>query len=183
MGWVFKTYTSKETIYEKELLERDCEVCHEKTQFVHPLCLKCLEKHKHLVIKNSPIHGYGLFTLKKFYKEDYIAPYLGSIVTAFDLDDIYLYSHGYTGIYATDYYNLFIDASIYRGPGSYVNHSEKPNAYLIAHPDPTIGIIVKATKTIRPGEEILVDYGKEYFLPKKSLKFTTYFKSDGELET
>jgi uncharacterized protein len=103
-----------------------------------------------LLVKKSSLHGYGVFaqkTIKKGEKieECYIIISRGGDKT---LEDFYFDAKG--------------KCAVFTGFGSIYNHAEEPNA------DYTINIknrvaTIKASKTIRKGEEIFVSYGDEWF--------------------
>jgi SET domain-containing protein len=53
-----------------------------------------------------------------------------------------------------------IDGSSRRNLARYANHACRPNAEAILYKG---GIVIRALKTIQPGDEITYDYGSEYF--------------------
>jgi SET domain-containing protein len=98
--------------------------------------------------------GLGMFATGSFKKGDFIAEYWGRKLRDAEAD-------------ATNSKYLFelnsrwtIDGTTRRNKARYINHSCRPNA------DPDVGrgrIIIRAKKTIHPGEEITYNYGKNYF--------------------
>lgn len=105
-----------------------------------------------LVVKRTAT-GLGLFTLKPISGDKRIVEYIGSIITTeqanksrskylFELDD-----------------QLAIDGSARSNIARYINHSCKPNAQGF-----TAGkrIWIWSLRNIKAGEEITIDYGKQY---------------------
>jgi uncharacterized protein len=97
--------------------------------------------------------GLGMFATSTFKKGDFIAEYWGRKLTDDQAD-------------RTNSKYLFelnsrwtVDGGTRANKARYINHSCKPNA------DPDVGrrIIIRAKKTIHPGEEITYNYGKNYF--------------------
>ena len=54
--------------------------------------------------------------------------------------------------------NKFIDGKVTANIARYINHSCKPNAEARG----LKRLFIRATKTIKPGGEIFIDYGSEY---------------------
>ena len=98
--------------------------------------------------------GLGLFALEPIRKGEFIAEYWGKLVRWNDVDNL-------QGKYLFDLNKRWaIDGSDRRNTARYINHSCKPNAdpYEVKRK-----IKIYARRTIRPGEEITYNYGKEYF--------------------
>lgn len=103
-----------------------------------------------LIVKKSPMHGYGVFAGKTIKKGEKIEECYIIISKGGDkvLDDFYFDAKG--------------KYAVFTGYGSIYNHSDDPNA------DYTINIkkrkaTIKAVKPIRKGEEIFITYGEEWF--------------------
>ena len=98
--------------------------------------------------------GLGMFAEELIRKGDFIIEYQGPLVHNDDIDSVankYLFELNS---------RWTIDGSDRRNTARYINHSCKPNAA----PYDVKGLMkIYAEKTIRPGEEITYDYGKEYF--------------------
>lgn len=98
--------------------------------------------------------GLGLFATRKFKKGERIIEYVGRIITN---------SESYTS--RSKY--LFevngrktIDGSCRTNIARYINHSCKPNC----EPEIVRGrIFIDAIRNIKEGEELVYDYGEEYF--------------------
>jgi hypothetical protein len=114
----------------------------------------------------------GLFAREDIPKHTKITPYAGELV--------FIHHEDVSGSEATHMVGLFtVDHTSQRGAqrlvikgyknprdgyglGSFVNHSETPNAKLVKNDHP-IRAYIKATRLIRRGEEILISYGQHYF--------------------
>lgn len=100
------------------------------------------------------IAGLGLFALENIPKDTLIVEYTGEVISNDEAD-----RRG--GKYLFEINSKWtIDGKSRTNTARYVNHSCRPNAE-----SDTIGKKVKyfAKRTIKAGEEITVDYGKEYF--------------------
>jgi SET domain-containing protein len=101
-----------------------------------------------LAIRESKIHGYGVFACKKFKKEQYIATIIGSQVTYKS------YFKGQSNRYSNW---IGIGKDTWIDPVDefqYVNHSSNPNAGIKG----TRILKVYALRDIELGEEITIDY-------------------------
>ncbi len=117
---------------------------------------------KDFIVKPSliPGIGMGLFTKQTLYKGDTVGYYMGRIITDEDAE---------SPKYIDSKYLLWIckDWWIY-GEGKesnytrYINHSDKPNAELVTSVRWKTARF-KVLKTIKEGEEIFFDYGKDYW--------------------
>lgn len=140
-----------------------------------PLCWQHLltsKNDKHgMKIKHSAISGLGLFAWSKngghdvVYKAgDTITTYDGERLTQAELDQRY---GDDTAPYAFGTGNGIIDAACKRGAGSVANgarHGVRPNARYASRMEGGVRIVrVKATKTIKHGQEIVCDYRKDYW--------------------
>lgn len=103
-----------------------------------------------LVVKKSPLHGYGVFAEKTIKKGELI-------------EECYIIlSRGGDKVLQDFYFDADGKSALFTGFGSIYNHSDDPNA------DYKINIknrlaTLKAARTIRKGEEIFVSYGEEWF--------------------
>lgn len=98
--------------------------------------------------------GLGLFATKSIPAKNRIIEYKGRLIP----DEIALKSRGR---YLFDLENGYsIDGSSRSNLARYINHSCKPNAYAIIEDE---RIWIWSKRTIEAGEEITIDYGKEYF--------------------
>lgn len=134
-----------------------------------PFCWQHLRSRKHLIIKDSPLQGKGLFAWAPgnddsivFRKGDPIISYDGEQTS--EVQKHQRYGHA-TAPYALQRStHLFIDGACKRGAGSFVNGSKNgitPNARFTSSSATTMGI--RATKNIRNGTEIIASYGPRYW--------------------
>lgn len=144
-----------------------------------PYCWMHLRSQLHLRIKASSVAsaGKGLFAEDPraapnaivFRPNDIIVVYGGERVTRAELEARY---GDYTAPYGLQIYGQhYEDAACRRGPGALANHAPSPVAnarYSYQKPrqrqqqqQPPVAVL-KATKAIRNGQEILVSYGPHY---------------------
>lgn len=102
--------------------------------------------------------GLGLFATKKIKKGDKIIRYMGPLLDSKnkkhdDIDNKYLFeiNNRWT-----------IDGSTRKNIARYINHSCKPNAESDVNARKR-KVVIRAVKSIEPGEEINYDYGTDYF--------------------
>ena len=98
--------------------------------------------------------GLGGFATREIQKNELIDTYRGQMIdsrTADERDNRYMFEVNS---------RWTIDGSNRRNLARYFNHSCRPNAEsdVKGHT-----VVIKARKKIQPGEEILYDYGKDYF--------------------
>jgi uncharacterized protein len=98
--------------------------------------------------------GLGLFAVEPIKKGSFIAEYWGKLIstkTADDRNSKYLFEINT---------RWTVDGGDRRNIARYINHSCKPNAqtYIVKH-----AIKIRALKTIKPGDEITYNYGRNYF--------------------
>lgn len=103
-----------------------------------------------LMVKRSKLHGYGVFAGKTIQKGEKIEEcyFLLSKKGDLALEDFYFDARGMNALFL--------------GFGSIYNHADKPNADYLINYKKRIATI-KATRRIKKGEEIYVDYGDEWF--------------------
>jgi SET domain-containing protein len=92
-------------------------------------------------VRGSRIHGRGLFALQRFRRDEYIGTFRG------------------TRTRRNGRYVLWLIADDDRFHGirgenelRFINHADRPNADFY-------GVDLYATRSIRPGDEITIDYG------------------------
>ncbi|HWP26050.1 MAG TPA: SET domain-containing protein [Xanthobacteraceae bacterium] len=114
--------------------------------------------------------GLGLFALKEFKKGEFIVRYTGRRVT--DEESARREARGARYMFEINS-RWAIDGSSRRNIARYVNHSCRPNAEAVLRRP--YRIVYVARRRIKPGEEITVDYGKDYFeafIKKKGCRCT-----------
>jgi SET domain-containing protein len=109
---------------------------------------------KHYAVKRTAT-GLGLFALNAIAKDRRIIEYFGPIITGAEEID----RKGGKYLFELDE-NRAIDGSSRENLARYINHSCRPNAKAY-----TSGkrIWIWSIKPIDAGEQITIDYGKEYF--------------------
>ena len=119
-----------------------------------PVCSKGLN----IAVQDSPLHGQGVFALRDFAKGEILerCPYL--VIDDDDLSDAtrlqdYLFTspdnpHDYLCV---------------MGYGMMYNHSDDPNAEWQIDDDDLRFVCFLAKKDISAGDEILQDYGRDYW--------------------
>jgi SET domain-containing protein len=119
-----------------------------------PVCSKGLN----IAVQDSPLHGQGVFALRDFAKGEILerCPYL--VIDDDDLSDAtrlqdYLFTspdnpHDYLCV---------------MGYGMMYNHSDDPNAEWQIDDDDLRFVCFIAKKAISVGDEILQDYGRDYW--------------------
>ena len=98
--------------------------------------------------------GLGLFALKPIRRGDFVANYTGRLIPnrlADELDTKYVFEVNA---------RWSVDGSSRRNIARYINHSCKPNAETDVKGHK---VIVTASRTIHPGDEITYNYGRAYF--------------------
>ena len=101
--------------------------------------------------------GLGLFATAPIKKRAFIVQYSGRKLTTEQAD--ILEARGNRYLYEINS-RWTIDGTSRRNLGRYANHSCRPNAesHSIGHM-----VIIRATKNIKPGDEITYHYGRDYF--------------------
>jgi SET domain-containing protein len=114
------------------------------------------------VVRNSHIHGRGVFAARRIRKGTRIVEYTGERIDNDEADRRYdetdMKRH-HTFLFTLDK-NTVIDGAIARGGGdaSYINHSCEPNCEAVITGR---RIYIHALQTIQPGEELAYDYQYE----------------------
>ncbi|HEU4661730.1 MAG TPA: SET domain-containing protein-lysine N-methyltransferase [Pseudolabrys sp.] len=103
--------------------------------------------------------GLGLFAIAPIKKNQFIVRYSGRLVAAEVADRLERYRRNKYLFEINK--NWCIDGTSRKNLGRYVNHSCRPNADAIIRRG-TKRVDYVANRRIEPGEEITVDYGKDY---------------------
>lgn len=116
--------------------------------------LKEKDQRKKLIVKKS-IAGLGLFATEPIKKGSFIIEYFGPLLNDDEVQKKggkYLFALGKTWT---------IDGTSRKNIARYINHScVRTNCEPIQY---AMHIKIRATRNIKPGEELYYDYGKEYF--------------------
>jgi SET domain-containing protein len=102
--------------------------------------------------------GLGLFATRPFRKRQYIVTYRGRRIRNDEADR--MEARGARYLFEINS-RWTIEGSTRTNRARYVNHSCRPNAEALERKGPII--VYVARRRIKPGEEITVDYGKDYF--------------------
>ena len=114
------------------------------------------------IVRNSGIHGRGVFASRRIRKGTRIVEYKGERIDNDEADQRYdetdMKRH-HTFLFTLDKKTV-IDGAIERGGGdaSYINHSCEPNCEAVIEDQ---RVFIEALRTIEPGEELLYDYQYE----------------------
>jgi uncharacterized protein len=118
-----------------------------------------------IYVKNSPIHGYGVFAKQDIRPEEVIeiCPTLKSLLPDQKLENYYFKPK--------DYYYL-----LPMGYGCLYNHAEQPNCELYFDKEADL-IIFKAIKPILKDEEVLIYYHDNWFQDRHiKIKYPSWYK-------
>ena len=108
-------------------------------------------------VRHSPVHGYGVFALRRIRKGTRIMEYIGERVTHAEADSRYENkdpNDNHTFLFTVDSKTV-IDGGVGGNDARYINHSCEPNCES-SYQDKRI--FVEAVKTIQSGEELAYDY-------------------------
>lgn len=101
--------------------------------------------------------GLGLFATEPIKKKKFIVEYRGRRLTTEQADK--LEARGNRYLYEINS-RWTIDGTSRKNLGRYANHSCRPNAELHQLNGK---VIIRAIKSIKPGDEITYDYGRDYY--------------------
>ena len=125
---------------------------------------KIIFSRNNIEVKSSPIHGLGVFATKDISPNEIVEECPVIIV-----DEAGEHRENTTTLFDRKFSWNKKQSAIALGYGSLYNHSKKFSAeFFLDHKNNLIKIA--ATKPILAGEEILIDYGKNYFNYRKELK-------------
>lgn len=102
-----------------------------------------------------PDSGNGLFAIEPIPKGEFIAEYTGVRIPTKEAD---LHKGRY--LFEIEGTNWTIDGEPSRSAAKYINHACEPNAEADVEDE---HINIYAARNIDAGEEITIDYGKEYY--------------------
>ncbi len=111
-----------------------------------------------IIIKKSPGKGRGVFADHKYEKGDWIMDCPALYLDPSDTDLVSMTVLA-NYVFAADYLNEDDKGCVIAlGPASMLNHNQPANAMYTVFKDT---VRIEAIKTIKPGEEIFIDYGWE----------------------
>lgn len=108
-------------------------------------------------VRNSPIHGRGVYAKHRIVKGGRIVEYLGERVSHAEADRRYELKgedDGHTFLFIVDGRTV-IDAGIGGNEARYINHGCDPNCETVTE---NRRIFIEAIRDIAPGEELCYDY-------------------------
>lgn len=108
-------------------------------------------------VRHSPIHGYGVFAVRRIRKGTTVTEYLGDRVSHEEADTRYEDkdpNDNHTFLFTVDSKTV-IDGGVGGNDARYINHGCDPNCESTTQ---NKRIYVEAIRTIRPGEELAYDY-------------------------
>ena len=118
---------------------------------------KLEKKRRRIVVRNSSIHGRGVFALRRIPKGTRIIEYKGKLITDKEADRRYSRVHEHSP--HTMLFSLeggwVIDATRRGNSARWINHSCQPNCEIA---DKGHKIFIDARRDIRAGEELTYDY-------------------------
>lgn len=110
-----------------------------------------------VAVRNSPIHGRGVFAVTAIAKGARILEYTGERMTHAKADRLYGDLHegsSHTMLFAAND-KVVIDATKRGGPARWINHSCAPNCEANEEDG---RVFIDAVRAIKPGEELSYDY-------------------------
>ena len=114
-------------------------------------------KRRRIAVHNSPIHGRGVFALRRIPKGVRIIEYKGKLITDKEADRRYSRMHAnspHTMLFSLDG-GLVIDATRRGNSARWINHSCAPNCEIEEEGQQ---VFIDAGRDIKPGEELTYDY-------------------------
>lgn len=112
---------------------------------------------RRIAVRNSPIHGRGVFALRPIPKGTRIIEYKGKLITDEEADRRYgrIQEHSaHTMLFSVEG-GWVIDATRGGNLARWINHSCAPNCEI---EEEGHRVFIEARRDIRPGEEIAYDY-------------------------
>jgi hypothetical protein len=109
-------------------------------------------------VRNSRVHGHGVFALRRIRKGARVVEYLGDRVSHEVANARYEDKDprdGHTFLFTVDAKTV-IDAGVGGNDARFINHGCDPNCEAV---DIGKRIFIEAVRTIQPGEELAYDYG------------------------
>ncbi len=108
------------------------------------------------IVRNSKIHGKGVFAKRPIRKGTKVIEYTGKIVSLEEADEIgsnAVDGHTHTMLFTVDD-DRVIDGNV-GGPARFINHSCDPNCEAVQYEDK---IFIESLRSIKQSEELTYDY-------------------------
>lgn len=112
---------------------------------------------RRFVVRNSPIHGRGVFALTRIPKGSRVIEYKGELISTQEADERYSEQHAnspHTMLFEVNE-EIVIDGTRRGNSARWINHSCVPNCEIA---DQDVRIFIDAHRDIRAGEELTYDY-------------------------
>lgn len=115
-----------------------------------------------IVVRQSPIHGTGVFAARNIEPGEEIIEYKGRMLTHAEADAEYAEDDGHTFLFTLNDH-FVIDATVDGNEARWINHSCDPNCESVLiedeDGDPTQDqMMITAIRPIQAGEELTYDY-------------------------
>ena len=118
-----------------------------------------MKKQPYHIVRNSKIHGKGVFARRPIRKGTKVIEYTGDIVTDEEADEIGVQTeNGHTHTMLFTINNGKVINGNTGGDAKYINHSCEPNCETVQYGDK---IFIEALRSIPKGEELTYDYHLE----------------------
>lgn len=115
----------------------------------------------------SPQLGYGVFANEPISKDQLIGEYLGVVDLTENLKN---FDYSFVMPFKFNQKPVSLDAFKFCNDLRFVNHSDQPNVYTsYIMVDGELRLIFHAATDIKAGQQLFINYGKNYWLPKKRL--------------
>lgn len=108
-------------------------------------------------VRHSPVHGFGVFALRRIRKGTIVVEYLGDRITHEEADERYVDKDdkdNHTFLFTVDSKTV-IDAGRNGNEARFINHGCDPNCESAVQ---NKRVFIEAIRTIQPGEELAYDY-------------------------
>ena len=108
-------------------------------------------------VRNSRVHGLGVFALRRIRKGTRVIEYLGERITQKEADrryDLKEANDNHTFLFIVDSRTV-IDAGVNGNAARFINHTCGPNCESVTQ---NRRVFIEAIRTIEPGEELCYDY-------------------------
>lgn len=115
---------------------------------------KSKTKNPSIEVRESGIHGMGVYAVKPIKKGDHILEYTGQRISARTADRRYQ-DNPSTYLFMIDE-NTYIDGLVRGNEARFINHSCQPNC--VAYLEDEDRVMIYALKNIKPGTELCYDY-------------------------
>jgi SET domain-containing protein len=115
------------------------------------------ERPPNIEVRESPLHGLGVFATRRIRKGTRIIEYLGERVSHAEADRRYEHkdaADNHTFLFIVDARTV-IDAGVDGNEARFVNHACTPNCESVIEKR---RVFIDAIRTIEPGEELTYDY-------------------------